>query len=469
MRTFDFDDQLWFARSTGDVNPMHVDPVGARRTQAGAPVVHGIHALLWALDQLVAAGAFPAGATQIFARFEKFVYLDRPVALRISRTSTELTRAEVQADSLTVLTVELRSGDIDVRWRPMEALPPVDLPAAPRELSFADVARCRGRLAPGDPLVAVRFPLAARRLGERRIAAIAQLSTLIGMVCPGKYSMFGDLALEVAADDERGIAYDVRSVDERFQSVEIAVAGGGIFGTANAFVRQPPVAPPSTAALTSLVAPGEFAGNTVLVVGGSRGLGAVTSRLLLAGGARVILTYARGEQEARAVAAAAGTAETARVARFDVLEPVPADVLARAEAIDHVYFFATPTIAHQSASIFSSARLDELLRYYVTAFAELCEALLRDRTKPLRIFYPSSVSVSARPRGMTEYAMAKAAGEVLCEDLQRYRRHAQIVIRRLPRILTDQTASIVPQDLIDGTSVMLPIVREMHGLAGKIS
>ena len=41
-------------------------------------------------------------------------------------------------------------------------------------------------------------------------------------------------------------------------------------------------------------------------------------------------------------------------------------------------------------------------------------ALLRVQASlPLEILYPSSIAVTQRPRGMTEYAMAKAAGESL--------------------------------------------------------
>ena len=55
-RTFDEPDQLFFARLSGDFNPIHMDPLTARRTNASATVVHGIHAVLWALDKLVELG-----------------------------------------------------------------------------------------------------------------------------------------------------------------------------------------------------------------------------------------------------------------------------------------------------------------------------------------------------------------------------------------------------------------------------
>src|SRR5208283_179858 len=53
---FDDAEQERFASATGDFNPMHMDPIAARRTQAGAPVVHGIHYALWAIDALVVSG-----------------------------------------------------------------------------------------------------------------------------------------------------------------------------------------------------------------------------------------------------------------------------------------------------------------------------------------------------------------------------------------------------------------------------
>jgi hypothetical protein len=63
---------------------------------------------------------------------------------------------------------------------------------------------------------------------------------------------------------------------------------------------------------------------------------------------------------------------------------------------------------------------------------------------------------------MTEYAMAKAAGEVLCADIQSSESPGQILVRRLPRLPTDQTASLLKIETAEPISVMLPIVREVN-------
>ena len=46
--------QAAFAELSGDYNPLHVDPLLARRLLYGGPVVHGIHCLLWTLEAWLA-------------------------------------------------------------------------------------------------------------------------------------------------------------------------------------------------------------------------------------------------------------------------------------------------------------------------------------------------------------------------------------------------------------------------------
>jgi hypothetical protein len=52
-RAFTSDDQLAFAKLSGDHNPLHMDPLMARRLLFGQPIVHGLHALLWSADEVL--------------------------------------------------------------------------------------------------------------------------------------------------------------------------------------------------------------------------------------------------------------------------------------------------------------------------------------------------------------------------------------------------------------------------------
>ena len=60
------------------------------------------------------------------------------------------------------------------------------------------------------------------------------------------------------------------------------------------------------------------------------------------------------------------------------------------------------------------------------------------------IFYPSSVFLDELPLDMIEYCAAKSAGEFICNSLQKKYTSISIDKPRLPRMLTDQTSSILP-------------------------
>src|SRR6185295_14915799 len=90
-------DQKRFAKLSGDFNPVHLDPVAARRVVAGQPIVHGIHLLLRALELHFTRGARPKHLS-ITATFL------RPAFLR------ESIRVESNGDG----SISLRAGGIDL-------------------------------------------------------------------------------------------------------------------------------------------------------------------------------------------------------------------------------------------------------------------------------------------------------------------------------------------------------------------
>jgi len=109
---------------------------------------------------------------------------------------------------------------------------------------------------------------------------------------------------------------------------------------------------------------------------------------------------------------------------------------------------------------------EEFCDFYVDKFYCVCAYLEAHlKTKRASIYFPSSVFVAERPSGMTEYAMAKAAAEVLIDEINRYSRKVSVVATRLPRLNTDQTSSILRLETADNLDTLLPVVRSMLGPA----
>ena len=50
--SFDLDKQILFSKLSGDINPIHLDFIEARKSIAGECIVHGIHSFLWSIELL---------------------------------------------------------------------------------------------------------------------------------------------------------------------------------------------------------------------------------------------------------------------------------------------------------------------------------------------------------------------------------------------------------------------------------
>jgi acyl dehydratase len=471
-RTFDSNGQFLFARISGDFNPIHIDPIAARRTQAGAVVVHGVHAILWALDKLIEMGIITEQIGSLNVQFTNFIYVGSQVELKLLGRDGKSVRAELSVG-------RLRAATLIVAFSPLQGVGETELPdSAPRispasqPVNFGgleEMASLCGWMDIAGPAdrIPQYFPYASSAIGNSRVTAIALLSTLVGMICPGLHSLFGGFTVDVV-DNSRNqdrIGFRVSETDDRFRMVRMGVAGAGILGSVQAFVRWPPISQASLNAIRNMVSPTEFAGSTTLIIGGSRGLGALTAKILAAGGGEVMVTYATGQEDAEAL-----TAEIRNETATDLCHTFQYNIHADAAAqlknlktsVTHLYYFATGKIARQKDGLFEMNLFNEFIQMYVKAFYDCCVYLGAHGSHPLTAFYPSSVFVDSNPPEMAEYSMAKMVGEMLCVSMNRANGRVHTITSRLPPLLTDQTATVVPMERGDPLKVMLPVVREVQ-------
>jgi hypothetical protein len=470
-RTFDKADQVSFACLSGDFNPIHMDPLTARRTNASSTVVHGIHAVLWALDKLVELGSLTGRVASLNVQFIKFVFVGDRVELRLLKSDHISIRAELALDDLVAATLVLGIGSrrkmredmIDVGLDRIATKQPADI------LRLEELEKRSGWIDgfASPEQIEQQFRYAAAEIGAERLTAIALLSPLVGMVCPGLHSLFAAFSVELLDDSEtrHGIGFRVKETDERFRMVRINVFGSGVSGSVQAFLRWPPVTQASVDEIARLVAPIEFAGSTALIIGGSRGLGSLTAKIIAAGGGNVIITYATGQDDALKLAQEINTRfanNACKTIQYDAREEPSSQLEGLDAAVSHLYYFATPQIARQKKRLFVSGLLDEFVQVYVKAFYDCCHFLSEHGSRSLTAYYPSSVFVETHPTGMAEYSMAKMAGEILCSYINRAHGRIHVIMDRLPRLLTDQTATLPPVKSADPLEIMLPIIRKVQ-------
>lgn len=455
--TFFATDQERFRDLSGDANPIHMDALYARRTQAGEPVVHGIHSLLWALEEM--------GATRdevesgLNARFENFLYLNRPVELSVSQV--EKGRAAlIESDDQIVTSLRFGKPVADKEIRGGETNHTIDAPA---DLTFEQAADAAGtiQLAGSDAEFADNFPSLSAEIGARRVRAIANLSTLVGMVAPGLHSIFSKCSIASCDEENEELAFEVRRANKVFRSLSLAVCGGGIVAELDAFVRRPPIEQPHIADLAALETERDYYGARALVIGGSRGLGALTAKLLALRGAQVVVTYFRGRDDAESVVREINEHGGAcEIAQFDSAKP-ELDLL-RDGAFTHLFFFATPPIFSRKSAGFSEEAFDNFVAVYCHDFRNICEAMAQ--AGPFKAFWPSSTAIDEKLRQSAEYVMAKSAGEALCGYLNKNQPNIRILAPRLPRLDTDQTSTVMPIKSEDAVSVVRATLDQLAAL-----
>ncbi len=457
-----------FAQLSGDYNPLHVDALAARRLMYGAPVVHGIHCLLWALDDWLEEKTEYVQLLSLDVSFPKPLRVGEEARVSLKPVGERHVKMDVVAGASVVTKIECKW---EASNQTIDRAPDARFPEKrePSVLPLDEIEAKSGviELRCNPEAAAKLFPRLTQHISPLQIAVLLGTTRLVGMECPGWHSVFSELNLgSDRTHDSNSLKYEVTKFDRRFGLILIRVAAPGLAGVIQAFSRPKPHEQINYLKTKQLVAGGEFSGQRALIVGGSRGLGEVTAKLLAAGGADVKITYRQGRAEAQHITeeiiSGGGVAGSLEV---DVLS-ASQDAFCRSLqdwAPTHLYYFATPFIFAGNKAVFSTELFHKFCDYYITGFLNMV-GLFKGRGF-LKVFHPSSVAVDEVPPDMAEYAAAKMAAEVLCQGLEKNNRAALAIYKpRLPRMGTDQTVSLSRVHNQDPVPIMLTHLRAFRDM-----
>jgi hypothetical protein len=470
-----------FASLSGDFNPLHVDPLAARRLLFGSTVSHGVHVLLAALAAQFTGEGMPLRLAKLRVNFAAPAVPEATLSIATERSPTGecLITVRQQGKLLQSITAVFTAAPPHLNGADLDGTlaDKAEAPERPRELALHQAADLTGAvpLVVDRALLGTLFPVLARRLPISQLAVLLATTRIVGMECPGLHSIFGSLDLaftEGTPESPAVLNFRTERVEPRMSLVRLAVEGGGGVGRLAAFFRPPPVVQPSAAEILRRLRPGEFAGQRALIIGGSRGLGEIAAKILAMGGAETWITYARGAADAAAVvadiSAAGGQCGSFQLdvtdppSQLDSERPVPE------RWPSHLYYFATPSIQLTRGGVWDRALFDKYCRYYLdgmVASLAAVETFFVRGAASLMLFYPSTVFLDQPQAGAAEYSAAKAAGEALCRSLSASRPWLRVHCTRLPPLKTDQTNSLQRSaEVGDPVTPLLGIMREVGRL-----
>lgn len=446
-REFRTENQLRFAELSGDFNPIHIDAIAARRTLAGQVIVHGIHLVLWALDILVSRTAVVPAKLEV--KFRKPIYVDETVECLWDELRSRLILSIGNSPMVQIHITQGRIKPLKTSSLPVEERR--RLAAEPSEVDLADTRSREFCYRGMAGLAKVLLPNLCEVYGAGRVCDIAALSELVGMQLPGMDSLFATLSLKVHDADTSKMDYAVQLYEPRLRMITLQANAASLRAEMTAFVRPRATSITAIGDIAERVPSGAFKRVKALIVGGSRGLGEASAKIVACGGGEVTITYVAGRADAdRVCREISEFGGSATAIHLDVTASAPKFL--QYLGFNHLYYFATPKIFGKRTTTFDNNRLEYFLDYYVRGFQVLIDSIGSDR---LSVFYPSTTALDDAPPELAEYVEAKRAGEDMCLSLSQ---NAALAIHfpRLPRIVTDQTATLLDVPAADPVDVMIP-------------
>jgi acyl dehydratase len=301
-RRFTYFNQSEFAQFSGDFNPIHLDQIEARKSIAGQPIVHGHHSFLWMLECLIQREE--RVFTNYDIRFANQLNLEQEVSAFWDRESkklklvgkNDLIHVSVRCEDPT--SCDVFANNISPVTLSNTITQPIDL-----DLSAVSVGDTFENLCGGKKeLAASLFPYLTEALGEDVVYEIALLSSIGGMIVPGLHSLLFGLKITFKDGADNQIV-TVNSKQELFRLIKLDYVGINLDATIEAFFRPKSVTIPSCEDLSNQLPPAlSMTGKKVLIIGGSRGLGAWVAKLVGISGGNVTITFNTGKDDAELVA-----------------------------------------------------------------------------------------------------------------------------------------------------------------------
>ncbi len=463
-RNWKIQDLTEFARISGDYNPIHVDTVYARRSVFGKPVVHGIYLVLWALDQYCAQMKRGMQIRTLKVIFRRPLGINEEaslftqdanggVELTIKYQGIVLVNIFLEYDFKEFLPLTSNRFQHVFTVQEPEDIKSQELPGKSGEMDIQiDSNSCKDL-----------FPSACQFVPMEELAVLVTTTRLVGMRCPGRNSVYNQLEIDFTKPvrGQEKLHYEVKNFHDVFHLASIQITSYLASGSIKAFVRPEFKEQGRTQEIKACIVTDEFKSQKALIIGGSRGLGALTARILAIGGAEVCITFAQGLDEALKLKDEMSSEGCwVHTARLDVVDEQQnvIDVLPAGWVPTHLYYFATPFIFEGSRKNFSQELFDRFCKFYVSGFWKVATQILSLQGLKF-ILYPSSSALNECPVHMLEYTAAKSAGEAMAAYVQKHYAGVKVICPRFERLATAQTVSLTAVDNKDPLPVLLELLR----------
>ena len=464
IKTFSYEDQLQFAKFSGDYNPLHLDEVASRRFMHGQVIVHGIHLLFWSLDALFETFTEKASIIELDVKFLLPVYLDQTIKVQIIPEQNSYYKVNLVDDYKILVKILIKLGPIK-KADPLviqDKIPPKLKPEFLEDEDFIKKIAGHISLVLSREYLKNNFPYLHKSSLISELSIILATTRLVGMKCPGENSIYSGLSFSTSETHNYGneLIYKVNNFDERFGLIDLNINASNIQGRIKAFLRPKPQKQLTFQEIKEKYGSNNLEGRHALIIGGSRGIGEITAKYFAAKGAKVSITYNSGMKDADRIVREINESSSciASCYQFNVADPKKiCQLFKNSEMPDLLFYFATPRIGKSEKQQFNLDKFHLFNSFYIDGFINVFEQL-KQHIK--YIFYPSTIFIDTKPNGMWEYISSKIAGELICNHIDNEFQDISVFKPRIPKVMTDQTKGLLRLESNNTESVMVNLYKD---------
>lgn len=455
---FNLKEAKTFADLSGDFNPMHLDENYSRRLIYGEPVAHGINVVFKILENRLGILA-----KKILVKDLKIKFLE-PIYYGVKYNCTIVKVGEIENITLSfnqkkIISISI-SYDINAKFNNIVSNNNSFEKVAPIFLLIEKVNYYHQTIKYeiNSDLFKLNYPKTYEFIELKLINFLISTSYIVGMKIPGLNSIYSQIELSksnVINYDIGDISINIHKTYKSVNLIKLDISDNSFFARINCFFRPPPISQPKIKNLANIVIKDEFKSQDVLIIGGSRGLGELTSKIIALGGGKVTITYSSGLLEATKIKNEIFEFNQSNIT-IEKLNINDNNFTYLSNRFSHIYYFPTPKIKKSISDIFDDSLYRKYFNYYVTGFNKILDFC--SKNNDCKIFYPSTIFIEQNENHFKEYIRAKIDGEKLIDEFDQ--KKIKIFKPRLPKLDTDQTASLIYEEKSDIISIMYKTIKQ---------
>ena len=463
-REFKFNDQKDFSKLSGDCNPVHIDLVEARKILGGQCIVHGINTLLWSLECLLNFyGKLPF---KFAIKFQKAINIEKKIICFWNKSEKIVKIETLEKDLLFTLSYEkIEKENIKKNNFKINIKNKINKPLNNNLENFTEEQYFSMKYGGKSLLAKKLFPKLSQKIGENCVYEISLLSNIIGMQLPGLYSLFLDVSIDLSYSNSLNKPFfKVNKIDKRFRLVDLDYLGINLSSRLKALQRPFYKTRLCSEIVKKIPRSLKLNRKKILIIGGSRGIGASLAQVSTILGAHTTITYKAGKNDAIKLCRDIFDFTNRKVKNFK-LDITDLNQIKKIKFnYDVIFYFASPKIIGTQHK-FDFNLFEIFYNIYCKSFQTLAKSYSSSGGSV--IYWPSTIFLSQNLNNFQEYTLAKSIGEKFCRSFEKETK-TKIIIDRLDRVKTDQTIGLLNQKILDPTDVAINIINLVFGNKKKI-